>query len=705
MSPSQGEDREFESRCPLILQETSNMVLLFIITLFIIFSYIYKTPNKNSPINIVKSSTPNSYLNKNKNSQNNLPAQNLISTTLNNIIKPRKIKTPQIVEPKDIIGENIIYSNNSYQNITTICWEKTTNYPKSYNLKLIDHYLHKITINTLAHKEINCLNVSDFAIFEKQNSNIIKIENLENKNNIVKKSDSTMYLSILQEHSFIDGFYNNSSFSIIKDDCIQYRINWTANIKKHKNLCTVTIEKFGYKKIQLTNIVEFYIYELTNNNKIIKLFNNGSFCNQLTLPTSKIYIVLKQQSSSNTVNLYFYKENILLHYVPYADSTFKLSNKLQPNGSITCKVYNTKNCLYNDTSTIKLEDNGNVTYLSNSYIEAFKIINNFTFLDKEDCINIYYYKKECLNFYLVDEFTKNADFKEIVPNKFEDDISSINYHVKYKKNRYADIIFLYFTMDNRHYPVLKAFDNGLYGNTYKNSFFSGSAIYNIPLADFYKGLEGKYKDVNTISQSFLTKEQKANFKEYVNKIYGNYKLDINYEELPKQFLDNLVLEDAMLDELSDYITYLHDQGFVNINYRTKQIFDNSNNLILDYKLKKDQLTSEIIKTGKYNKKWKSEIELYQISLKTYPDSIYQYHSKFLGQQSFDIYIPSKKIAIEYQGIQHYEPVDIFGGTEGFSKRIKLDNQKRTICKKNNIKLIEWKYDLPINKVNFDKLIQ
>jgi hypothetical protein len=47
--------------------------------------------------------------------------------------------------------------------------------------------------------------------------------------------------------------------------------------------------------------------------------------------------------------------------------------------------------------------------------------------------------------------------------------------------------------------------------------------------------------------------------------------------------------------------------------------------------------------------------------------------------------------IEYQGIQHYEPVDYFGGIESFKIQQISDNIKREYCKNNNIMLIEIEY--------------
>lgn len=64
---------------------------------------------------------------------------------------------------------------------------------------------------------------------------------------------------------------------------------------------------------------------------------------------------------------------------------------------------------------------------------------------------------------------------------------------------------------------------------------------------------------------------------------------------------------------------------------------------------------------------------------------------------FDFYIPEKKIAIEFQGIQHYEPVDFAGkGQEWASELLEYsqnnDRIKREYCKANSIMLIEIKYN-------------
>lgn len=58
---------------------------------------------------------------------------------------------------------------------------------------------------------------------------------------------------------------------------------------------------------------------------------------------------------------------------------------------------------------------------------------------------------------------------------------------------------------------------------------------------------------------------------------------------------------------------------------------------------------------------------------------------------FDFYIEELNIAIEFNGKQHYEPIDLFGGKVSYKKQVVNDNLKRKFCKANNIKLIEIGY--------------
>lgn len=68
-----------------------------------------------------------------------------------------------------------------------------------------------------------------------------------------------------------------------------------------------------------------------------------------------------------------------------------------------------------------------------------------------------------------------------------------------------------------------------------------------------------------------------------------------------------------------------------------------------------------------------------------------------SKMRLDGYFPNLKVAIEYDGIQHYEYTPKLDKTyESFLKRQERDKIKNQLCEKNNIKLIRVKYDEPLN---------
>lgn len=95
--------------------------------------------------------------------------------------------------------------------------------------------------------------------------------------------------------------------------------------------------------------------------------------------------------------------------------------------------------------------------------------------------------------------------------------------------------------------------------------------------------------------------------------------------------------------------------------------------------------------------WISEMEMYNLIKKKFKDAIHHASPDWLKPQHFDVYVPSEGIAFEYQGRQHFEPVDFFGGKESFENMKQLDRRKKNKCKKNKIFLIEWFYDEEISE--------
>lgn len=65
---------------------------------------------------------------------------------------------------------------------------------------------------------------------------------------------------------------------------------------------------------------------------------------------------------------------------------------------------------------------------------------------------------------------------------------------------------------------------------------------------------------------------------------------------------------------------------------------------------------------------------------------------------FDFYIPSKRTCIEFDGKQHYQPMEFFGGVKAYESLKINDKIKSEYCEDNYIELIRIRYD-QIEKVD------
>jgi hypothetical protein len=90
------------------------------------------------------------------------------------------------------------------------------------------------------------------------------------------------------------------------------------------------------------------------------------------------------------------------------------------------------------------------------------------------------------------------------------------------------------------------------------------------------------------------------------------------------------------------------------------------------------------------------MRLYNLVKNVYPEAQHQASPDWLKPQHLDVFVPSENLAFEYQGEQHFKPIDFFGGEESFDNTRKLDRRKMKKCKMSGILLIYWRYDEPIN---------
>jgi hypothetical protein len=94
--------------------------------------------------------------------------------------------------------------------------------------------------------------------------------------------------------------------------------------------------------------------------------------------------------------------------------------------------------------------------------------------------------------------------------------------------------------------------------------------------------------------------------------------------------------------------------------------------------------------------WFSEMQLYNLIKNIFFDAEHHATPEWLKPLHLDMFVPSKKLAFEYQGKQHYEPIDFFGGEEAFKRTQERDQRKKLKCHTKGVTLVEWRYDEPIN---------
>jgi len=109
---------------------------------------------------------------------------------------------------------------------------------------------------------------------------------------------------------------------------------------------------------------------------------------------------------------------------------------------------------------------------------------------------------------------------------------------------------------------------------------------------------------------------------------------------------------------------------------------------------------ELFNLPKIGEGWISETFLFYQLKNHFSNDFLIHHGKpkWLGKQHLDIYFPKYNLGIEYQGDQHYYPIDFFGGEKSFTHNKERDLRKKILCKDNNCILIEVKPNYKIENL-------
>lgn len=190
-------------------------------------------------------------------------------------------------------------------------------------------------------------------------------------------------------------------------------------------------------------------------------------------------------------------------------------------------------------------------------------------------------------------------------------------------------------------------------------------------------VQNHVKEITEIADEIIEKDRTESGVDYLvyisnkNPEEGNYMLWNSYDY--RKVLDDILKTKKMnsssfcffaLDEFEDYCN--------SVSRRAENIL------------------REKMELPKVGEGWVSETQLFNSIKESFKqfDVLNHASPEWLGRQHLDVFIPSLKLAFEYQGIQHDKPVDFFGGEESFIETQKRDVRKERLCKENNVKLIE-----------------
>ena len=304
--------------------------------------------------------------------------------------------------------------------------------------------------------------------------------------------------------------------------------------------------------------------------------------------------------------------------------------------------------------------------IRNVYVEAF--MNQFRGLDTEHQACFLFPESFTSQYFVIMEVCKNAAALYPVRSLFPDE-TKIHYLAVFDKKHMADILLMYHLLyTNSTQEVSGGYS--LYDFSfpwYQNHLWHDGVVLRSPyLPDQTAKYQGKLPFYHNPSKTV-----------YVRRNIDHI-LQCGY------FSSELEFFLCLTKEIMPVFQWWYEDLYL---YEEKDGFQT------DWRLKRTEIRTKLTAEGIIRPKWKNELSLFHVVRKKYRDTLYQYRPEWLGRQSLDLYIPSIRTAIEYQGIQHYHPVEFFGGQEALLRRQELDLQKARLCEENNVRLIEWSYSM------------
>ena len=326
-------------------------------------------------------------------------------------------------------------------------------------------------------------------------------------------------------------------------------------------------------------------------------------------------------------------------------------------------------------ATMKLIENDKL--LSNPYVDAF--LSQFEDIDTDRKACFLFPESFVSQFFVITEVCRQAEVFRPVNSLFPDE-EKVHYLAVFDKENMDTVLLMYHL---------------LYTNT-SQEVFGGYSLYDYSLSWYQTHLR---QDGVVLRSPYLP--------DRLAKFQGSLPFHHNPVKTVhvRRNIEH-ILECGYFKSELDFFQSLTRviMPFFQWWYTDLALYEEKDGLRANWRLARTKIRTKLTAEGVIKPKWKHELSLFHAVRGLYPDTLYQYRPDWLGRQSLDLYIPSLSTAIEYHGVQHYLPVEFFGGEEALSQRRDLDRVKKELCEANSVRLIEWPYSLDPTEKNVRKML-
>ena len=316
-------------------------------------------------------------------------------------------------------------------------------------------------------------------------------------------------------------------------------------------------------------------------------------------------------------------------------------------------------------------------YSENKYVSAF--LSQFQGIDTDHKACFIFPESFISHFFVVTEVCKRAEEFHPIRNLFPDE-EKIHYLAVFDKRNMDDVLLMFHL---------------LYSSS-SQEFYGGYSLYDYSLSWY---------------QTHLCSDGIVLRSPYLPDKLAKYQGSLPYYHNPvktvfvRRNIEHILECGYFSSELEFFLSLTRDiMPLFQWWYTDIALYEEKDGCKTNWRLARTEIRTKLTAEGIIKPKWKHELSLFHVVRRLYPDTLYQHRPDWLDRQSLDLYIPSLRTAIEYQGIQHYHSVEFFGGEEALEQRQVLDRKKKRLCEENDVLLIEWTYDVEPTEENVRKIL-